>query len=198
MKQKRILSLLLAVVLCLSLALGAMAAPEEESSSPYQLAQQEDESSKTSAENEPNKDDVIAAIIRLFGSSDLKDVRDALNDINQAIGLPRVEDFTDMAAYADALYGNFAELGLSYDNIINAVSSSDFIDWVNSILFPAESKTTEKAAEREEAPAQNNKQSGLTSPDTGLSYPAAGAAAVTLLLSLGVVVLLKKRGIYAE
>ncbi|MBQ9551425.1 MAG: hypothetical protein IJU96_01530 [Clostridia bacterium] len=194
MNKKKLLSFLLAVVLCLSMAFGAFAAPEEESSVPAQLTH-EDESSQPAAENEPDKADVVAAIIRLLGSADLKDVKKALNDINEAMGLPRVEDFTDMAAYADALYGKFKEMGLSYDAIINAVSSSELIDWVNGILFGSHDKPAAEPIKEENEPVQNDE---LTSPDTGLSHSAAGAAAVTLLLSLGVVVLLKKRGFYAE
>ncbi len=193
MNKKKLLSLLLALTLCLSLTFGAFAAPAEESSVP---AAQEEESSRPAAD-EPDKADVIAAIMRLFGSADLKEIRDALNDINVAIGLPRVEDFTDMAAYADALYEKFGALGLSYEHIINAVSSSELIDWVNGILFGNGNTPAEQPVEQAEpeVPAQNG---DLTSPDTGVSYTAAGAAAVTLLLSLGVVMLLKKRGIYAE
>ena len=194
MNTKKLLSVLLALVLCLSLTFGAMAAPEEESSVPAPV-----EESSRPAENEPDKADVVAAIIRLLGSADLGQIRDALNDINEAIGLPRVEDFTDMAAYADALYEKFAALGLDYDHVINAVSSSELINWVNSLLFGSGDKPTagpvEPADDNAQPPAQNN---DLTSPDTGVSVTAAGAAAVTLLLSLGVVVLFKKRGIYAE
>ena len=193
MNKKKLLSLLLAVVFCLSMAFGAFAAPEEESSVPAQTVSEE-ESSQT-AGTVPDKADVVAAIMRLLGSVDLKDIKDALNDINEAMGLPRVEDFTDMAAYADALYEKFQELGLSYDAVINAVSSSELIDWGNDILFGSGDQPAEQPIEQDNEPAQND---GLTSPDTGISYSAAGAAAVTLLLSLGVVVLLKKRGFYAE
>lgn len=193
MNKKKLLSLLLAVLFCLSMAFGAFAAPEEESSVPAQTVSEE-ESSQT-AGTVPDKADVVAAIMRLLGSVDLKDIKDALNDINEAMGLPRVEDFTDMAAYADALYEKFQELGLSYDTVINAVSSSELIDWVNDILFGSGDQPAEQPIEQDNEPAQND---GLISPDTGISYSAAGAAAVTLLLSLGVVVLLKKRGIYAE
>jgi LPXTG-motif cell wall-anchored protein len=206
MNGKKLLSLLLAVVLCVSLPLCAFAAPEEESSGSAQIMQeeessahtpimQEDESSKAASEGEPDKDDVIAAIIRLLGSSELKTIKDALNNINVALGLPRVDDYTDIAAYADALYEKLDALGLGYDEIINAVTSSELIDWVNSILFPSDEQPSEKTANDKGKTAGGR---SVTSPKTGISYSAAGAAAVTLLLSLGVVVLLKKRGIYAE
>ncbi len=206
MNGKKLLSLLLAALLCVSLPLCAFAAPEEESSraalimpeeesSMHTPIMQEEESSRAANAEEPDKDDVIAAIIRLLNSSELKTIKDALNNINVALGLPRVEDYTDIAAYADALYEKLDALGLGYDEIINAVTSLDLINWVNSILFPPSEQPSEKTTGSKERPAGTH---SVTSPKTGISYSAAGAAAVTLLLSLGVVVLLKKRGIYAE
>ena len=234
MNQRKLLSLLLAVVLCVSMALFAFAEPEAEGAVPGQMTQeeessvpaqndpeeessvtpqngqeeessvplqntQEEESSRPVDANDPEKADVIAAIIRLLNSNDLKEVKAAFNDVNEALGLPRVDDFTDMAAYADALYEKLQTLGLGYDDIINAVSSSDLIDWVNKILFPSEEKMSNKpTAKPTAAGGRINRDNSVTSPKTGVSYSAAGAAAVTLLLSLGVVVLLKRRGIYAE
>ncbi len=197
MNKKKWLSLLLAVVLCLSMALCSFAAPAEDGSQP----QREDPSRESVSEIDPgfSKTDVVTAIMKLLGSVDLKEIKDSLNDINEALGLPRVEDFTDMAAYADALYEKFEELGIQYDGIINSITSSDFIQWVNGILFKPDNKPTEKPADKpavdNEKPVQNTDG---TSPDTGISYSAVSVAAVTLMLSLGVAVLLKKRGIYAE
>lgn len=199
MNKKKWLSLLMAVVLCMSMALGAMATPAEDSSLPEQ-GNQEESSREPVSEIDTgfSKTDIVTAIMRALGSVDLAEIKDSLNDINEALGLPRVEDFTDMAAYADALYEKFEELGISYDGIINSVTSSEFIQWVNDILFKPDNKPTTATPVKDDKNDNQEQNGSVTSPDTGISYSAVSVAAVTLMLSLGVAVLLKKRGIYAE
>lgn len=160
---------------------------EEESS-------KEESSSEEASTEEPTEDDVIALIIKLLGQIDFAEVKDTLNDINEALGLPRVETFTDIPAYADAIYEKLDELGLGYADIINGLASSDLLDWLNNLLFGGGSKpgstTTTTAVSGD---SSSGSDSGESTPDTGIALGATLAAVSTMGVSSALAFVLRKR-----
>lgn len=158
--------------------------PEENSSE----APSEEESSEQPSEEEsseaPDKSDVISLIVNLLGKIDLEEVKDAFNDINEALGLPRIESYTDIPAYADALYGKLEDMGLGYGDIINGLASSDLLDWLNKLIFgggsSAPSTTLPSDSEVEELPEENPDAENSPIPDTGISLGAVAAAVAAM------------------
>ncbi len=215
MKLKKILAALMAAVMCLSLGMTAFAdveqstaeASTEESSSveastneetsaeattkEEESSKKEESSSEEATTKEPTKEDVIALIVKLLGQIDLVEVKDSLNDINEALGLPRIETFTDIPAYADALYEKLEELGLGYGDIINGIGSSDLLDWLGNLIFGGGSsdKTTAPAVTDDNS-SDNNIES---TPDTGIALGASIAAAAVLGLGGTTAFVLAKR-----
>lgn len=163
--------------------------PSEENSSE---APSEEESSKA-----PDKDDVISLIVNLLGKIDLEEVKDAFNDINEALGLPRIESYKDIPAYADALYGKLEEMGLGYGDIINGLASSDLLDWLNKLLFgggsSAPSTTVPSDNNVEEMPEENPDAENSPIPDTGISIGAVAAAVAVMGGSGALAFILRKR-----
>ncbi len=162
--------------------------PSEENSSE---APSEEESSQA-----PDKDDVISLIVNLLGKIDLKELKDAFNDINEALGLPRIESYTDIPAYADALYGKLEEMGLGYGDIINGLASSDLLDWLNKLIFggsSAPSTTLPSDNNAEEMPEENPDAENSPIPDTGISLGAVGAAVAVMGGSGALAFVLRKR-----
>lgn len=162
--------------------------PSEENSSE---APSEEESSQA-----PDKDDVISLIVNLLGKIDLEEVKDAFNDINEALGLPRIESYTDIPAYADALYGKLEEMGLGYGDIINGLASSDLLDWLNKLIFggsSAPSTTLPSDNNAEELPEENPDAEASPIPDTGISLGAVGAAVAVMGGSGALAFVLRKR-----
>lgn len=160
---------------------------EEESS-------KEESSSEEASTEEPTEDDVIALIIKLLGQIDFAEVKDTLNDINEALGLPRVETFTDIPAYADAIYEKLDELGLGYADIINGLASSDLLDWLNNLLFgggnkPGSTTTTTAVS----GGSSSGSDSGESTPDTGIALGATLAAVSTMGISSALAFVLRKR-----
>ncbi len=161
---------------------------EEESS------KEEESSSEEATTEEPTEDDVIALIIKLLGQIDFAEVKDTLNDINEALGLPRVETFTDIPAYADAIYEKLDELGLGYADIINGLASSDLLDWLNNLLFgggnkPGSTTTTTAVSDSN----SSGSGSGESTPDTGIALGATLAAVSTMGVSSALAFVLRKR-----
>lgn len=152
----------------------------------------EEASSEENSTQEPDKDDVIALIVKLLGQIDFEEVKDTLNDINEALGLPRVENFTDIPAYADAIYKKLDEMGLGYDDIINGIASSDLLDWLNNLLFGGGNKpdsTTTTAVDSE----NSGSDSGESTPDTGIAVSGTIAAVAALSGSSALAFVLRKR-----
>ena len=161
----------------------------------------EEESTEKPSEEEstqaPDKDDVISLIISLLGKIDLEEVKDAFNDINEALGLPRIESYTDIPAYADALYGKLEEMGLGYGDIINGLASSDLLDWLNKLIFgggssaPSTTVPSEDSSDDffEEIP--DSEESPI--PDTGVSFGVVAAAVAAMGGSGALALILRKR-----
>lgn len=220
MTLKKILACVIAAVMCLSLGMTAFAAPEDESTTEAVTNEEitseeasseeatseenvseeetseepssEEASSEENSTEEPGKDDVISLIVKLLGQIDFEEVKNTLNDINEALGLPRVEDFTDIPAYADALYKKLDEMGLGYDDIINGIASSDLLDWLNNLLFGGGNKpgsTTTTAVDSE----NNGSDSGESTPDTGIAVGGTIAAVAALSGSSALAFVLRKR-----
>ena len=172
--------------------------PSEENSSE---APSEEESSEAPSEEEssqaPDKDDVISLIVNLLGKIDLEELKDAFNDINEALGLPRIESYKDIPAYADALYGKLEEMGLGYGDIINGLASSDLLDWLNKLIFgggsSAPSTTLPSDNNAEELPEENPDAEASPIPDTGISLGAVGAAVAVMGGSGALAFVLRKR-----
>ncbi|MBO5360684.1 MAG: hypothetical protein J6B25_07590 [Clostridia bacterium] len=171
--------------------------PSSEEASSEENSTEEDASEENSPSEEssqaPDEDDVIALIINLLGKIDLEEVKDALNDINEALGLPRIETFMDIPAYADALYEKLEEMGLGYADIINGITSSDLLDWLNDLLFGGGSSS--KPATTVPSGGNNNSDKDEESfiPDTGATLGAAAAAVAVLGGSGGLALFLRKR-----
>lgn len=165
---------------------------EESSEVPDEEASEESSSSEESSKA-PDEDDVIALIINLLGKINLEEVKDALNDINEALGLPRIETFTDIPAYADALYEKLEDMGLGYADIINGITSSDLLDWLNDLLFGggSSSKPVTTAPADSDAEKEDGEESFI--PDTGATLGAAAAAVTVLGGSGGLALFLRKR-----
>ncbi|MBR2957186.1 MAG: hypothetical protein IKC20_02945 [Clostridia bacterium] len=220
MTLKKILATVIAAVMCLSLGMTAFAAPEDESTTEAVTNEEitseeasseeatseenvseeetseepssEEASSEENSTEEPGKDDVISLIVKLLGQIDFEEVKNTLNDINEALGLPRVEDFTDIPAYADALYKKLDEMGLGYDDIINGIASSDLLDWLNNLLFGGGNKpgsTTTTVVDSE----SNDSDSGESTPDTGIAVGGTIAAVAALSGSSALAFVLRKR-----
>ena len=220
MTLKKILATVIAAVMCLSLGMTAFAAPEDESTTEAVTNEEitseeasseeatseenvseeetseepssEEASSEENSTEEPGKDDVISLIVKLLGQIDFEEVKNTLNDINEALGLPRVEDFTDIPAYADALYKKLDEMGLGYDDIINGIASSDLLDWLNNLLFGGGNKpgsTTTTVVDSE----SNDSNSGESTPDTGIAVGGTIAAVAALSGSSALAFVLRKR-----
>ncbi len=237
MKIRKLISILLAAVMCLSLSSVAFAVNGEEEStdeivtdesttaeeptsenvseepSPEESTSEEnpseestekpseEESTEKPSEDEstqaPDEDDVISLIISLLGKIDLEEVKDAFNDINEALGLPRIESYTDIPAYADALYGKLEEMGLGYGDIINGLASSDLLDWLNKLIFgggssaPSTTVPSEDSSDDffEEIP--DSEESPI--PDTGVSFGVVAAAVAAMGGSGALALILRKR-----
>ncbi len=153
----------------------------------------EEASSEENSTEEPGKEDVIALIVKLLGQIDFEEVKNTLNDINEALGLPRVESFTDIPAYADALYKKLDEMGLGYADILNGLASSDLLDWLNNLLFGGGNKpgstTTTTVVDSE----NNGFDSGESTPDTGIAIGGTIAAVAALSGSSALAFVLRKR-----
>ncbi len=220
MTLKKILACVIAAVMCLSLGMTSFAAPEDEStteavtneeitseeaSSEEETTEEnvseeetseepssEEASSEENSTEEPGKEDVIALIAKLLGQIDFEEVKETLNDINEALGLPRVEDFTDIPAYADAIYKKLDEMGLGYADIINGLASSDLLDWLNNLLFGGGNSkpvTTTTAVNSE----SNGSDKGESTPDTGIAIGGTIAAVAALGGSSALAFVLRKR-----
>ena len=225
MTLKKILSCVIAAVMCLSLSVTSFAAPEDESTTEAvtneeitseeatseeasseeatseenvseeatsEEASSEEASSEENSTEEPGKEDVIALIVKLLGQIDFEEVKDTLNDINEALGLPRVENFTDIPAYADAIYKKLDEMGLGYADILNGLASSDLLDWLNNLLFGGGNKpgsTTTTVVDSE----SNGSDSGESTPDTGIALGGTIAAVAALSGSSALAFVLRKR-----
>ena len=174
--------------------------PEEDASEESSEVPEEDESEESSSEESseaPDEDDVIALIINLLGKINLEEVKDAFNDINEALGLPRIESYTDIPAYADALYGKLEEMGLGYGDIINGLASSDLLDWLNKLIFgggssvPSTTVPSEDSSDDffEEIP--DSEESPI--PDTGVSFGVVAAAVAAMGGSGALALILRKR-----
>ena len=169
-------------------------ASEEESSAEESTSEEvSEDASEEESTQAPDKDDVLQAIIAFLSKIDLAEVKDAINDINEALGLPRVESFTDIPDYADALYEKLEDLGLGYADIINGIASSDLLGWLNDLLFGSSSKpvTTTAVAESDKDEQQSGEESII--PDTGASLAAAAVAIAAMGGSGALVFFLRKR-----
>ena len=169
---------------------------EEEFSSEEESSKEEKPSEEVSEEESsqaPDKDDVLKAIIAFLSKVDLNEVKDAINDINEALGLPRVESFTDIPDYADALYSKLEEMGLGYADIINGITSSDLLEWLNGLLFGGSSKpeSTTVPADGEADSEQGGSESEI--PDTGAAIGAAAIAVAAMGGSGALALFLRKR-----
>lgn len=221
MTLKKILACVIAAVMCLSLGVTSFAAPEDESTTEAVTNEEitseeasseeatseenvseeetseepssEEASSEENSTEEPGKEDVISLIVKLLGQIDFEEVKDTLNDINEALGLPRVESFTDIPAYADALYKKLDEMGLGYADILNGLASSDLLDWLNNLLFGGSNKpgstTTTTVVDSE----NNGSDSGESTPDTGIAIGGTIAAVAALSGSSALAFVLRKR-----
>ena len=167
---------------------------EESSEAPDEDASEESSSSEESSEA-PDEDDVIALIINLLGKLNIEEIKDAINDINEALGLPKIETFTDIPAYADALYEKLEDMGLGYADIINGITSSDLLDWLNSLLFGggSSSKPVTTAPSGSNNGSDGEKDEDSIIPDTGATLGAAAAAVAVLGGSGGLALFLRKR-----
>ncbi len=177
-------------------------APTEESTE----APSEEESTEAPSEEEstqaPDEEDVISLIISLLGKIDFEELKDAFNEINEALGLPKIENFTDIPAYADALYEKLEEMGLGYGDIINGLASSDLLDWLNKLIFgggnsSAPSTTVPSDDIFEELPDENpewdSDYEGTPIPDTGVSFGVVAAAVAAMGGSGALAFVLRKR-----
>lgn len=237
MKIRKLISILLAAVMCLSLSSVAFAvnggeestdeivtdestpaeeptsenvseepSPEESTSeeTPSEESTEkpsEEESTEKPSEEEstqaPDEDDVISLIISLLGKIDLEEVKDAFNDINEALGLPRIESYTDIPAYADALYGKLEEMGLGYGDIINGLASSDLLDWLNKLIFGGGSSAPSTTVPSEDSSDDffdeipDSEESPI--PDTGVSFGVVAAAVAAMGGSGALALILRKR-----
>lgn len=238
MKIRKLISILLAAVMCLSLSSVAFAvnggeestdeivtdesttaeeptsenvseepAPEESTSEEKPSEEEstekpsEEESTEKPSEEEstqaPDEDDVISLIISLLGKIDLEEVKDAFNDINEALGLPRIESYTDIPAYADALYGKLEEMGLGYGDIINGLASSDLLDWLNKLIFGGGSSAPSTTVPSEDSSDDffdeipDSEESPI--PDTGVSFGVVAAAVAAMGGSGALALILRKR-----
>ena len=156
--------------------------PSDENSSEEASTEENvsEESSEEESTKAPTEDDVIALIISLLGKIDLEEVKDKLNDINEALGLPRVESFTDIPDYADALYEKLEDLGLGYGDIINGLASSDLLDWLNNLLFGGGSSSVTTTVPSDVEDEGEHDEEGNIIPDTGLSLGAVVAATAAM------------------
>lgn len=162
-------------------------ATSEESSS-------EEETSEDASTEEPDKGDVISLIIKLLGQIDFEEVKNTLNDINEALGLPRVEDFTDIPAYADAIYQKLDEMGLGYADIINGLASSDLLGWLNDLLFGGGSSDTVTTTVVDDSSDEDSYvDGGESTPDTGIAVGGTIAALAALSGSSALAFVLRKR-----
>ncbi len=238
MKIRKLISILLAAVMCLSLSSVAFAvngeeestdeivtdesttaeeptsenvseepAPEESTSeeapseeNPTEKPSEEESTEKPSEEEStqaPDEDDVISLIINLLGKIDLEEVKDAFNDINEALGLPRIESYTDIPAYADALYEKLEEMGLGYGDIINGLASSDLLDWLNKLIFGGGSSAPSTTVPSEDSSDDffdeipDSEESPI--PDTGVSFGVVAAAVAAMGGSGALALILRKR-----
>ena len=145
-----------------------------------------------------------------IGKINLNELKDAFNAVNEALGLPKIENFSDIPAYADALYEKLEEMGLGYGDIINGITSSDLLDWLNKLLFgggnssaPSTTVPSDDNFEDdldngfEELPDENPESDpdyeGSPIPDTGVSLGIAAAAVAAMGGSGALVLLLRKR-----
>lgn len=167
----------------------------DEPSNEEESSKEEESSSEEASTEEPTEDDVIALIIKLLGQIDFAEVKDTLNDINEALGLPRIETFTDIPAYADALYEKLDEMGLGYGDIINGLASSDLLDWLNKLIFGGGNKpgSTTTTAPDSDSNANGGSNSGESTPDTGIALGAGIAAVSTMGISSALAFVLRKR-----
>ncbi len=169
----------------------------EESSSEESTTKEETSEESSSSEEStqaPDKDDVIAMIVELLGKIDLNEVKDALNDINEALGLPRIETITDIPAYSDALYEKLEEMGLGYEDIINGLASSDLLGWLNDLIF---GNNSSKPVTTVPSDSEENREE-VEIPDTGVSFGAVGIAVAALGGSGALALILSKRNNDAE
>ncbi len=169
--------------------------PSDEESSKEEKPSEEvsEDVSEEESTQAPDKDDVLKAIIAFLSKVDLNEVKDAINDINEALGLPRVESFTDIPDYADALYSKLEEMGLGYADIINGITSSDLLEWLNGLLFGGSSKpeATTAPADGEADSEQGDSESEI--PDTGAAIGAAAIAVAAMGGSGALALFLRKR-----
>lgn len=149
-------------------------------------------SSEEESTEEPDKNDVISLLVKLLGQIKFDEVIDTLNDINEALGLPRVEHFTDIPAYADAIYEKLEAMGLGYADIINGLAASDLLDWLNDLLFGGSSKPTTTKAPSQSQDSSSDKDD-VSIPDTGFAAGGAIAALATLSGSGALAFVLRKR-----
>lgn len=165
-------------------------ATTEEESSTEEASSSEEETTK-----EPTKSDVISLIVKLLGQIDLAEVKDTINDINEALGLPRIESFTDIPAYADALYEKLEAMGLGYGDIINGITSSDLLEWLSNLIFGGGSSDKTTVADDANNGSNNgsNGDSSESTPDTGIALGASLAAAAVLGLGGTTAFVLAKR-----
>ena len=237
MKFRKLISVLLAAVMCLSLSAVAFAvngeeesmeeivtdenttaeeptseavseepAPEEstsEEATSEESAEKpsEEESTEKPSDEEsteaPDEEDVISLIINLLGKIDLEELKDAFNAVNEALGLPKIESYTDIPAYADALYEKLEEMGLGYGDIINGLASSDLLDWLNKLIFgggssaPSTTVPSDDSSDDffEEIP--DSEESPI--PDTGVSFGVVAAAVAAMGGSGALAFVLRKR-----
>lgn len=162
------------------------ATTNEEESSKEEASSSEEETTK-----EPTKSDVISLIVKLLGQIDLAEVKDTINDINEALGLPRIESFTDIPAYADALYEKLEAMGLGYGDIINGITSSDLLEWLSNLIFGGGS--SDKTTVADDVNNGSNSDSSESTPDTGIALGASLAAAAVLGLGGTTAFVLAKR-----
>jgi len=170
---------------------------EEESTQPPSEEESTEKPSDEESTESPDKSDVIALIISLLGKIDLEELKDAFNDINEALGLPKIESFTDIPAYADALYEKLEEMGLGYGDIINGLTSSDLLDWLNKLIFGGGSSAPSTTVPSEDSSDDffdeipDSEESPI--PDTGVSFGVVAAAVAAMGGSGALALILRKR-----
>ena len=146
----------------------------------------------------PDEQDVISLIISLLGKINLDEVKDAFNAVNEALGLPKIENFTDIPAYADALYEKLEEMGLGYGDIINGLASSDLLDWLNKLIFgggnsSAPSTTVPSGGSSDDFFEDDSDYEESPIPDTGVSFGVVAAAVAAMGGSGALAFMLRKR-----
>ncbi len=170
-------------------------APSEEESSSEEIPSEEvsEDISEEESSEAPDKEDVLQAIISVLGKIDMKELKDAFNGINKALGLPEVESFKDIPEYADALYAKLEEMGLGYGDIINGITSSDLLGWLNDLIFGGSSKpeATTSPADSDEEGEQEGSDSII--PDTGAAIGTAALAVAAMGGSGALALFLRKR-----